>query len=322
MIDLTGQESFLIHAHVLDALHMIPPNSVQTIITSPPYWGMRRYQTGLSAAWPDHLDTPFGTEPKPEQYVERSRVLLEQLQGKLRNDGVIWWNLGDTYFTRTIIRESSSERLAAFEGRRKDSWRDAPLKRTSSGHSYLKDKDLTLLPFLVAVEAQKLGFWVRSVITWEKESVVPEPQTDRPVLSHEYVLMLTKSRFYKWNRNAATEAAASDKPLINGEPALTRQLRSVWRLKTSAGRNGHPAPFPDSLVERCVRLSTEIGDMVLDPFIGSGTTALVAHRLGRRFIGMDNVASYLDQAAAMLEKSYPRIMLTRYTAAPCESATK
>jgi DNA modification methylase len=293
-----------VHAHVLDGIDVIPSNSVQMVITSPPYWGMRRYDLGLPATWPDKLEVPFGAEPKPEQYVERTKQILALLKDKLKDDGTIWWNLRDTYFTRAILRDSSSERLAAFEGRLNRKWKDAPLKRTSSGHVYLKDKDLTLIPFWVAYEAQKMGFWVRSFITWEKETVAPEKNIDRPALSHEYIIMLTKSRFYKWNSDDAVET------VINGNGATERQLRSVWKMKPSYGRNGHPAPFSEKLVQKCIELSSNEHDIVLDPFVGSGTTAVVAYKIKRKFIGIDLVKRYLNGAQKDLQKKFPKLNIS------------
>lgn len=301
MAKLDLQHNYLLHAHVLDGLNCIPSNSIQMVVTSPPYWGMRRYDSGLAATWPDKLKVPFGAEAKPEQYVERTKLILSILKDKLKDDGTIWWNLRDSYFTRTILRDSSTERLAAFEGRLNRKWKDAPLKRTSSGHEYLKDKDLTLIPFLVAFEAQKLGFWIRSIVTWEKEIVAPERSIDRPVLSHEYIIMLTKSRFYKWNIDKAVEN------ITNGNVNVERQLRSVWKIKPSFGRNGHPAPFSEKLVQRCVELSSSEYDVVLDPFVGSGTTAIVAHNIKRKFVGIDLVRKYLVIAKKDLNANFPNL---------------
>ncbi|HZQ06924.1 MAG TPA: site-specific DNA-methyltransferase [Anaerolineae bacterium] len=295
MIHPTNQSNLLINAHVLDALDILAANSVQTVVTSPPYWGMRRYRKGMKCQWPDKVNVPFGAEPTPELYVHRTREVLCRLKNCLRSDGIIWWNLGDTYFTRAILRESSSERLAAFEGRRKDKWVSAPLKRYSSGHQYLKDKDLTLMPFLIAHSAQQIGLWLRSVIIWEKENHLPEPRIDRPVSSHEYILMFTKSKHYKWNYARARERRMSDE-------SEERQLRTIWKMSTAGGKVGHPAMFPEELVERCIQLSTRKKDVVLDPFVGSGTTALVAARLGRSYIGVDIVREYLQLASERLKR--------------------
>jgi site-specific DNA-methyltransferase (adenine-specific) len=166
----------------------------------------------------------------------------------------------------------------------------------------LKDKDIALIPFLIAHEAQQLGYWVRSIIVWEKASFVPEPRVDRPVQAHEYILLIAKSKSYKWHGSAARENGADS----NSEGRL---LRSVWTMNTSPGKNGHPASFPEQLVERCVRLSTSKGDLVLDPFLGSGTTALSAIQLGRSFIGIDTVKGYLNTAAARLMAQCPSIRI-------------
>lgn len=309
-------QNHLIHAHVLDGISMLEDKSVQMVITSPPYWGMRKYENGLSKAWPDKLKCPFGAEPKPEQYIERTKLVLSKLLDKLKDDGTIWWNLRDSYFTRAILRDSSSERMAAFEGKLNRTWKDAPLKRTSSGHLYLKDKDMTLIPFFVAYEAQKLGYWVRSFVTWEKEVLAPEKNIDRPSLSHEYVIMLTKSRFYKWNSDKAVEQS------VNGKGSKARQLRSVWTIKPSTGRKGHPAPFSETLVQRCIELSSDETDVVLDPFIGGGTTAIVACRSNRNFIGIDLVRNYLNIAKNRIKVEFPDLDVQIIKPVPQKSTTK
>jgi len=281
------------------------PKIVQTVITSPPYWGVRRYEGDQDVLWLDGTKVAFGLEKNPEDYVRHTLEILRQLKKVLRNDGIIWWNIGDTYFTRAYIRESSLERLDAFEGRREDKWVDYPFKRYSSKHSYLRDKDLTLVPFQVAIGAQHLGYWVRSIIIWSKENQMPEPVKDRPTTSHEYILMLTKSKRYFYNTEAAKEKASTEVIVreANGEFTISefKNLRSVWSFSVDSN-NIHTAAFPIILPLKCILASTKPGDLVFDPFIGSGTTAIAADRLGRKFFGCDLSEKYIIEAKNRLEK--------------------
>src|SRR5713226_6937322 len=143
----------------------------------------------------------------------RSRVtsdtpfeVLRAIKRGLRPDGTVWWVVGDTYQTRTIVRESTTERWENYQGKKRTTWAGNPDRRHSAGHPYLKDKDLTLAPFLVAHGAQHVGFYVRSVIIWSKQKELakeanrspsrthmPEPVTDRPTTGHEYVLLMSRS---------------------------------------------------------------------------------------------------------------------------------
>lgn len=286
----------VVEGSCLDWLRQIPTNFVQTVITSPPYWGVRRYADDQITTWADGTRVAFGQEKWPEDYVRHTLEILRHLRRVLREDGVVWWNVGDTYMTRSHVRADSGERLDALEGRRaKESWRDYPVRRYSAGHPYLKDKDLTLVPFQIALGAQRLGWWVRSVVVWSKDNTLPEPVRDRPTTAHEYILMLTQARFYKYDAKAATEEALSDWAL----PDITtgrRNLRTVWSFGTSVGHGNHVAAFPIELPERCITASTERGDLVFDPFAGSGTTLVAAKQLGRRYFGCDISPTYVAEA--------------------------
>jgi DNA modification methylase len=221
--------------------------------------------------------------------------VLRELKRVIRKDGVVWWNVGDTYMTRAHVRARSRERLDALEGRRKkESWKEYPVKRYSAGHSYLKDKDLTLIPFQIALAAQHQGWWVRSVITWSKDNTVPESVKDRPTTSHEYVLMLTQTRFYYYNNVDAKEATISNGWAPPQVDADQRNLRTVWSFGTSGGPNGHVAAFPLELPTRCIAASSRAGDLVIDPFAGSATSLIAARRLGRKYAGCDLALEYVE----------------------------
>jgi site-specific DNA-methyltransferase (cytosine-N4-specific) len=277
----------------IEWMRQMPRDMVQSVVTSPPYWGVRTYPGELKITWADGSHVGFGEEPTVEGYVTHSLEVLRHLKRVLREDGTIWWNIGDTYQTRAYLRESSTERLRAFEGRRNDRWRDYPNKRYSSGHPYLKDKDLTLVPFLVALGAEHLGLYVRSIIIWYKDNIVPEPTRDRPTTSHEYILLLAKSRFYKYYAGRVVENSETGEVIkrVNGRSdykiVQERKLRSVWQFPTSSRHGEHTAAFPIELPLRCLALSTDPGDLVFDPFAGSGTTLAAAKILNCNYSGCD-----------------------------------
>ncbi len=219
--------------------------------------------------------------------------------------GTIWWNVGDSYMTRMIMRSSSADRIRHYGGER-TKWAGNPHRRVSSGHAYLKDKDLALIPEQIAIGAQRAGYWVRSIVIWSKEphdsstsgkqgrTHVPESVLDRPVTGHEYLLMLTKSKKYSYF-----------KPKSNGRPggAAPLNVRSVWRFPPVNGAGDHVARFPDELPRRCIELSTKKGDVVFDPFSGAGTSLRVAAALGRKFIGSDVSKTYVDLARRSVAQS-------------------
>lgn len=237
--------------------------SVQTVVTSPPFWGQRDYgfvgQIGLEATYLD--------------YIEAMVEVAKALRPKLTETGTLWLNEGDTYNTRTIIRPSSHQAgLGHDTESTRLTWAQAAalgLVRYSARQPGLKDKDLMALPFRVANALVADGWYLRCDIIWAKPYGAPENAPDRPSRYHEYVFLLTPGPRYFYDKAACPEGH-----------------RSVWEIAPGAGEE-HRAVFPDELVRRCVLLSTRPGDLVGDIFAGSGTTLRVAESLGRRAIGLD-----------------------------------
>ena len=292
----------------VDWMKRMPDKIIQSVVTSPPYWGVRKYPGDIAVEWANGERMSYGEEPVVEGYVAHTMEILRHLKRVLKDDGTIWWNVGDTYQTRAYLRESSTERLQAIEGERNDVWSQYPNKRYSSGHPYLKDKDLTLVPFLVAYGAERLGFYVRSIIIWHKDNAGIDSAKDRPSAIHEYILLLAKSRFYKYALEKATEDAVTGEVIKrkNGgktkyETSDQRNIRTVWKFPPSSKHGDHVAAFPMELPLRCLRLSTEPGDLVFDPFAGSGTTLAAAHNLGCHYFGTDILTEFVDEAKRRLE---------------------
>lgn len=255
---------------------------IQTCITSPPYYGLRDYG----------CHGQIGLEPTVEAYVGHLVEVFRMVRDVLADDGTLWLNLGDSY--------AGNGKGNADEGR-------------------LKDKNLLGIPWRVAFALQADGWYLRQDIIWHKTNPMPKSVTDRCVRAHEYLFLLSKSSRYYFDREAVREPSDSycrpgadrqndfcrsggkyaAKP--NPGQSMTqhrsgrahtqvqplRNKRSVWAVATVAARHEHSAPFPPKLVEPCILAGSRPGDVVPDPFSGSGTVAETANRLGRRWIGIE-----------------------------------
>lgn len=282
-----------------DLISALPDTSIQCVVTSTPYWAMRIYDEMPKTIWADGEECPLGLEQTPEGFIRHSIEVLYGLLGKIKIKGSVWWNIMDTYNTRTQIRTSAVEALRAMQGKDKKSWKDHKFKRYSCGHSFLKDGEQCLIPYRIAERASRIGYYVKSVISWCKSSSLPEPQLSRVSRDVEYVLHLSKSRTPLFNK----DCYLSSPPEIGGKQQMeSEKLSDFWYLPTSPGRDGHGAQFPMQLPGRCISLSSNKGDVVLDPFSGSGTTLLAAQALGRNYLGFDVVNQYVQLSRSRLSK--------------------
>jgi DNA modification methylase len=184
------------------------------------------------------------------------------------------------------------------QGKDSKGWADHECRRYSAGHSYLKDGEQCLIPSLIAERASRIGLYAKTVITWAKTSTLPEPQESRVSKNLEYVLHLTKTRTPKFDKSPYRSLPAVLGGRNNGWE--TDKLSDVWTLPTSSGRDGHGAQFPLALPARCIAISTAEDDIVLDPFVGAGTSAVAAKALNRRFIGIDVSPEYIAVARRRL----------------------
>ena len=285
--------------HALDLVRSVPTESVQCVVTSTPYWGTRIYEDTHTAVWADGAICPYGHEQTPESFIRHTVEVIDELSRVLTYDGSIWWNVMDSFNTRTQIRSSASEALRAMEGKDKRRWSEHPLRRYSAGHSYLKDGEQCLIPAMIAERASRIGLFVKTMVTWAKINSLPEPQTSRVSRNLEYIIHLTKQRTPKFSRAAYLNSDSE----FGGrnDRCESEKLSDVWVLNTSTGRDGHGAQFPTSLPGRCIALTTEPGDLVLDPFVGSGNSGVAAIYHGCRFIGFDVSQTYLSIAKERLD---------------------
>ena len=298
----TSQELTLLQGHALDLIDSVPRGSVQCVMTSTPYWGMRIYDESYVATWADGEAAAYGHEQTPEGFLRHSTEILSALYDVLSDDGSIWWNIMDSFNTRTQIRGSAVEALRAMQGKDTKSWTEQECRRYSAGHSYLKDGEQCVIPGQIAERASRIGYYVKSVITWAKTSTLPEPQESRVSRNIEYVMHLSKVRKPLFQKHIYRQLTAKYGGRNDGWE--TDKLSDVWTLPTSSGGDGHGAQFPVALPARCIALSSRERDLVLDPFVGAGNTGLAAQRLGRRFLGFDVCEAYLITARRKIEQPH------------------
>jgi site-specific DNA-methyltransferase (adenine-specific) len=334
-----------------DCRHMseLADNSIQCVVTSPPYWGLRKYaglpdivwggdnncrhewvtkeslaqnqqtgDNGFKRPWRDIISTDrritentcsicgawkgqFGLEPTIELYIQHTLEIMRECKRVLRPDGVVFWNIGDSYASGFSTSDNKYKAMSGAE-------QALRLK------SCTKPKDLCLIPFRVALAAQADGWWVRSDIIWNKPNPMPESVTDRPTDAYEPIFMFTKSARYYWDAEAVKEPAnpetqrgsncSPSEPDDNSKDewrshmeqnrhiVTSRNLRNVWTFPTQPYKGAHFATFPEALPEKCIKAATKEGDIVLDPFAGSGTTLWVARKLGRLAVGYELSGKY------------------------------
>jgi DNA modification methylase len=289
----------LVQEDALAFLKSLPARSVQCVVTSTPYWALRLYKGSANTKWADGATCPYGHEQTPEGFIRHSAELLGEIFRVLTDDGSVWWNVMDSFNTRTQIRGNAAEALRAMQGKDKRTWLQHDCRRYSAGHAFLKDGEQCLIPGRIAERATRLGFYLKTMITWAKTSTLPEPQESRVSRNLEYILHLSKVRKPRFHKKPYRELAAALGGRNNGWE--TDKLSDVWTLPTSSGRDGHGAQFPIALPARCIAISSNPGDIVLDPFVGAGNSGVAAVALGRRFVGVDVAPEYLETAKRKIE---------------------
>ena len=230
-------------------------------VTSPPYYGLRNY---------GDEENQIGHEQTPEEYVDEMVKVFRLVRDCLTDDGTVWLNIGDSYYN---YRPGKGQALSKQTLAKND--QDLPTKCARRGNKLdgLKEKDLIGIPWLLAFALRADGWYLRQDIIWNKPNPMPESVRDRCTKSHEYIFLLSKSQNYYFDVDAIKEP--------------TRRKRSVWDITKKPYKDAHFAVFPPDLIEPCIKAGSERGDIILDPFIGSGTTAMVSKQLGRDYIGCE-----------------------------------
>ena len=270
----TGCKIDIIAGDSLEVLKSRKPESVQCCITSPPYWGLRDYNHAAQ----------IGTEPTPVKYVEHLIDVFNEVRRVLRVDGTLWLNIGDGY-----ARNGGTGKCGpnAKVGNTKKMIQKRNCKVPDCWG--LKDRDLMGMPWRVAFALQEAGWILRSSITWVKKAPMPESVKNRPSNATEQIFLFSKNIKYYYDNDAVREESGAN-------------LRNYWMIGPDASAKGHPAAFPRELARRCILLGSRAGDVVLDPFSGSGTTGLVAKQLKRNAVLIELNESYVKQSQTRLSQ--------------------
>jgi DNA modification methylase len=296
---------------------------VQLVVTSPPYYGQRDYKT----------DGQLGLEPTPEQYVENLVQVFRELWRVLKDDGIAYLNLGDSYAGSGCGTNDYRTEKSRSINKSDVMFSKAPPQQKLKQYGY-KPKDLLMIPAIVAFALRNDGWYLRDDIIWAKGysgnmrggSVMPESVKDRCTKAYEHIFMLTKSPKYYYDYNAVLEPIKPesiersnygwdcDRPSTknantNGNGIHVSKMgnrfanpnggnpRNVWLINPKPFKGAHYAVFPPELVRLPILAGSRAGDIVLDPFCGSGTTLMVAKELGREAIGLDLSFTYLHDIA-------------------------
>ncbi len=266
------------HGDALQILKELPDKIVQCCVTSPPYWKLKDY--GVKGQ--------IGLESTPEEYTEKLVSVFHEVRRVLKDDGTLWINLGDTYCR---------------------GW----------AHCGVKTKELVGIPWRVAFALQRDGWYLRSDVIWHKPDAMPEGVNDRPTRAHEYIFLMTKGKNYYYNADAIREPhkpesikrmaykykgyrkikSLSERPHYRNPEhmchPLGRNKRSVWTIPKSGSRGNHSATFPSEIPEICIKAGSKAGDIILDPFAGSGTTLQSTQQLGRIPMGIELNKKYVKK---------------------------
>jgi len=334
-----------------------PEKCVDTCITSPPYWGLRDYQTStwvggnencahrtsrdrrgeyggkqetnvgsvvgsrdikVNGACPMcgaiRKDLQIGLEQSLNEYVSSLVKVFEGVRHTLKDDGTVWLNIGDSYAGST--GQSGGEGISTKNDMHIKHGSDKALRPASVDG--LKAKNLIGVPWHVALALQKAGWYLRCDIIWDKPNPMPDPVLDRPTRSHEYLFLFSKNKKYYYDVDSIREPYVEDINRWGGENLnasgksiwdegtgqntyrdrklrpnpLGRNKRSVWRVNTKPTPEAHFATFPPDLIIPCIKAGSPKGGLVMDPFMGSGTVAVVAKRLGRHYTGVELNPNY------------------------------
>ena len=267
-------------------------------VTSPPYYGLRDY---------GGEESQIGMEQSPEEYIQQLVEVFRLVRDNLTDDGTLWVNIGDSYYNYRSDGNYPKQTVSKTR-------QDLPTKTPVRGNKLkgLKSKDLIGIPWMLAFALRADGWYLRQDIIWHKPNPMPESVKDRCTKAHEYIFLLSKNKNYYYNNEAIKEPAKDwgTRDRSNGKyhnpgsglvphSGLTKSYerknkRSVWSVTKKPYKGAHFATFPPDLIEPCILAGSEPGDIILDPFMGSGTTAMVAKQHDRYYMGCELHEDYGD----------------------------
>ena len=254
-------------------------------------------------------DKQLGLEETPEDYIKSMVEVFRCVWDVLEDDGTLWLNIGDSYYNyrpgkgQALVKQSVA-----------NSNQDLPQTCARRGNKLdgLKEKDLIGIPWMLAFALRADGWYLRQDIIWHKPNPMPESVQDRCTKAHEYIFLFSKKQHYHFDHEAIKEegvipagtlaakgsAERQNQKGVNARPPEykeydgQRNKRSVWTVTTKPYEGAHFAVFPTDLIEPCILAGAPVGGVVLDPFMGSGTTAQVAQDLGRKYLGCELNPAY------------------------------
>lgn len=310
--------SEIICSDAMAGLKTLPSENVRMCVTSPPYYGLRDYGT----------DGQIGIEQTPQEYIDRLVEVFAEVHRVLTEDGTLWVNISDSYAGSGKgigLTEEENEKKRPICNKSNEVFR-MPKKWEK-----IKPKDMIGIPWMLAFVLRDFGYYLRSDIIWHKTNCLPESVKDRPTKSYEHIFLLSKSPKYYFDYKAIEEpikAVTEDRytrgrsgkakysgtkisqgidrktDAVTDESRKYKRKRDVWEVSTNTFRmEEHFAMYPEKLIEPCILAGSKRGDIVLDPFFGSGTTGAVAKRLGREYIGIELNEKYCEKAIERIGKT-------------------
>jgi len=305
----------------VEQLKSLPDESIDMCLTSPPYFSLRNYDVAGQ----------IGQETTPDEYIDRLLAVFAEVHRVLKPEGTLWLNIGDAYAGSGQGAGTKNPSAKQKSNRGMSHMQVEGFKSKLLTVQDCKRKDMIGIPWKLAFALRDAGWYLRQDIIWYKPNVMPEPVKDRCTKSYEHVFLLTKSIGYYFNSDAirepCSEASLADfkrrKTLTNKgggkdsyegvRPDLCRSradyyakdgkrnARDVWQINTKPYKGAHFATFPEELASRCVAAGCPEDGIVLDPFMGAGTTAVVAKQQGKHYIGIDLNQNYVALAEERIQ---------------------
>jgi DNA modification methylase len=268
-----GLQWSVYEGNALEIIKHLSDNSIHCVVTSPPYYWLRDYG----------VDGQIGMEETVDGYVQNISNIMDEIKRVLRKDGIVFLNIGDTYYSGKGESQGKDKK----SNKRRFGLR--AVDKSGGLGIGIQRKSIIGIPWRVAIEMSLRGWVLRSPIIWHRESCLPEHVKDRPSRSYEYVFMFVKDRHYFFNKQPLVEQKIEeDMWTIAARPKVTNGIDT--------------APYPDELVKRCLQVGCPVGGVVLDPFLGSGTTMRVALTMGNPAIGVDLNPKFCHYAVKKLRE--------------------